>query len=192
MCTGSYRFPLGEFECVSLSDGSLDYPLKSFFANVPLEQVEEALRRRDLPTDYITTPYTYLYVDTGAHRVLVDMGAGHLGPRTGKLVENMQAAGIRQIHVPYLQLFRHVLPPEGRLRSTNALSGSGHRMGGDDAGRGTHDHLLCPCPQFRQAIQPRFTPLSLELCSCAAHISLPSLMTPVSQIFATSRVSFVR
>jgi glyoxylase-like metal-dependent hydrolase (beta-lactamase superfamily II) len=95
MCTGSYRFPLGEFECVSLSDGSLDYPLKNFFANVPLERVEEALRRRDLPTDYITTPYTYLYVDTGAHRVLVDMGAGHLGPRTGKLVENMQAAHIR-------------------------------------------------------------------------------------------------
>jgi glyoxylase-like metal-dependent hydrolase (beta-lactamase superfamily II) len=86
---------LGEFECVSLSDGSLDYPLKNFFANVPLERVEEALRRRDLPTDYITTPYTYLYVDTGAHRVLVDMGAGHLGPRTGKLVENMQTAHIR-------------------------------------------------------------------------------------------------
>jgi glyoxylase-like metal-dependent hydrolase (beta-lactamase superfamily II) len=95
MCTGSYRFALGAFECISLSDGSLDYPLKNFFANVPLERIEEALRRRDLPTDYITTPYTYLYVDTSAHRVLVDMGAGHLGPRTGKLVENMQAAGIR-------------------------------------------------------------------------------------------------
>lgn len=94
MNTGSYRFKLGAFECVSLSDGSLDYPLQSFFANVPLERVEQALRQRDLPTDYITTPYTYLYVDTGAQRVLVDMGAGHLGPRTGKLVENMGAAGI--------------------------------------------------------------------------------------------------
>jgi glyoxylase-like metal-dependent hydrolase (beta-lactamase superfamily II) len=95
MNTGSYRFKLGAFECVSLSDGSLDYPLQNFFANVPLEQVEQALRQRDLPTDYITTPYTYLYVDTGAQRVLVDMGAGHLGPRTGKLVENMGAAGIQ-------------------------------------------------------------------------------------------------
>ncbi len=95
MNTGSYHFKLGEFDCVSLSDGSLDYPLQNFFANVPLERVEQALRERDLPTDYITTPYTYLYADTGAHRVLVDMGAGHLGPRTGKLVENMQAAGIQ-------------------------------------------------------------------------------------------------
>lgn len=95
MNTGSYHIKLGAFDCVSLSDGSLDYPLQSLFANVALERIEEALRQQDLPTDYITTPYTYLYVDTGAHRVLVDMGAGHLGPRTGKLVENMQAVGIQ-------------------------------------------------------------------------------------------------
>jgi glyoxylase-like metal-dependent hydrolase (beta-lactamase superfamily II) len=94
MNTGSYQFQLGDFECVSLSDGSLDYPLENFFANVPMEQVKEALRQRDLPTDYITTPYTYLYADTGQHRVLVDMGAGNLGPRTGQLLANMQSAGI--------------------------------------------------------------------------------------------------
>jgi glyoxylase-like metal-dependent hydrolase (beta-lactamase superfamily II) len=92
--TGSYRFKLGDFECVSLSDGSVDYPLQSFFANVPRAHVEEALQRRDLPIDYVTTPYTYLYVDTGAHRVLVDMGAGDLRPSTGRLVPNMVAAGI--------------------------------------------------------------------------------------------------
>lgn len=94
MSTDSYRFKLGDFECVSLSDGSLDYPLENFFANVPIEQIQEALRQRNLPTDYITTPYTYLHVDTGQHRVLVDMGAGDLGPRTGRLIQNMQAAGI--------------------------------------------------------------------------------------------------
>jgi len=93
MSTGSYHFQLGDFECVSLSDGSLDYPLENFFANVPIEQIQEALRQCNLPTDYITTPYTYLYVDTGQHRVLVDMGAGDLGPRTGQLLQNMQAAG---------------------------------------------------------------------------------------------------
>jgi hypothetical protein len=81
-----YRFQLGEFECVSLSDGSVDYPLKNLFANVPIEQVEEALRQRNLPVEHVTTPYTYLYVDTGEHRVLVDMGAGSLRPRTGRLV----------------------------------------------------------------------------------------------------------
>jgi len=92
--TDSYRFKLGDFECVSLSDGSLDYPLQNFFANVPKAQIEEALRQRNLPIDYITTPYTYLYINTGEHRVLVDMGAGDLVPTTGRLLQSMEGAGI--------------------------------------------------------------------------------------------------
>ncbi len=95
MDTESYRFKLGDFECVSISDGSHDYPLQDFFANVPKEQIEELLRQRNLPTDHITTPYTYLFVNTGEHRVLVDMGAGNLLPTTGRLVQNMKAAGIK-------------------------------------------------------------------------------------------------
>jgi glyoxylase-like metal-dependent hydrolase (beta-lactamase superfamily II) len=100
MNIGNYHFRLGAFECVSLCDGGWDYPLKNIFANVPLEQVQKALRLRNLPAAYITTPYTYLFVNTGEHRVLVDMGAGdHLAPRTGKLLQNMEGAGIdpRQI-----------------------------------------------------------------------------------------------
>ncbi len=95
----SYSFKLGDFDCISVLDGSLDYPLKNFFANVPLAQVEQALRQRGHPIDYITTPYTYLYVDTGEHRVLVDMGAGTLGPNTGQLVENIRAAGIDPLQI---------------------------------------------------------------------------------------------
>jgi glyoxylase-like metal-dependent hydrolase (beta-lactamase superfamily II) len=94
MSNRSYSFPLGDFTCVCLSDGSLDYPLQNLFANVPLQEIEIALRQRNLPTDYITTPYTYLYINTRENHVLVDMGAGHLGPRTGKLMQSIQAAGI--------------------------------------------------------------------------------------------------
>lgn len=90
----SYSFPLGDFTCICLSDGSLDYPLQNFFANVPLEEIEAALRQQGLPTDYITTPYTYLYTDTQENHVMVDMGAGHLGPRTGKLMHSIQGSGI--------------------------------------------------------------------------------------------------
>jgi hypothetical protein len=73
--TGSYRFEIGEFECVSVSDGALNYPPESFFANVPLERVEEALHKRNLPTAQIMTPYSCLFIDTGEHRVMVDTGA---------------------------------------------------------------------------------------------------------------------
>lgn len=94
MTTDSYRFRLGDFECVSISDGSYDYPLQNFFANVPKEQVETILRQRNLPTDHITTPYTFLYIKAPEHQVLVDMGAGSLGPNTGRMRHNMQGAGI--------------------------------------------------------------------------------------------------
>ena len=104
----SFRFEIGEFECVSVSDGALNYPPESFFANVPLERVEEALREGNLPTSRIMTPYTCLFVDTGEHRVLIDVGAGDLGANaarmfpgldhstsvTGLLLENLRAAGM--------------------------------------------------------------------------------------------------
>ena len=94
MRTENYRFKLGEFECVSLSDGTMDYPLQNLFANVPKVHIEAMLQQRNLPIDFITTPYTFLYFNTGKQRVLVDMGAGDLAPTTGKLLQNMRAAGI--------------------------------------------------------------------------------------------------
>lgn len=65
------------------------------FANVPREQVEAALRQRGLPIESVTTPYSYLFVNTGQQRVLVDMGAGGLLPGTGHLLQSMQAAEIK-------------------------------------------------------------------------------------------------
>jgi glyoxylase-like metal-dependent hydrolase (beta-lactamase superfamily II) len=108
MDTGSFRFEIGEFECASISDGALNYPPESFFANAPLERVEEALRERNLPTAQIMTPYTCLFIDTGEYRVMVDTGAGNLGAHaaqvfpgldhstsvTGLLPENLRAEGI--------------------------------------------------------------------------------------------------
>lgn len=93
MNTGSYRFKLGNFECVSITDGSHDYQPQGFFANVPKEHIEDILRQHNLPTDHITTPYTYLFVNTGDNQVLMDMGAGN-PPKTGKMLQNMAGAGI--------------------------------------------------------------------------------------------------
>jgi glyoxylase-like metal-dependent hydrolase (beta-lactamase superfamily II) len=108
MDTESYRFPLGGFHFISISDGTFNYPLEAFFANVPKEEVKEVLRQHDLPTDRITTPYTCLFVDTGQHRVLIDTGAGNLAAAapmmfpsidhattvTGTLLRNLEATGI--------------------------------------------------------------------------------------------------
>ena len=109
MNTETFRFKVGRFECVSISDGAFNYPLESFFANVPKQQIVEILRQHNLPTEHITTPYTCLLVDSGQHQVLIDTGAGNLGVHaaklfpsvdhsttvTGKLLGNLRAIGVQ-------------------------------------------------------------------------------------------------
>jgi glyoxylase-like metal-dependent hydrolase (beta-lactamase superfamily II) len=90
-----YRFKTGNFECISVSDGSYDYDPFHLFTNITKDQNIEILRKYNLPTDKITSPYTFLFVNTGQHKVLADMGAGNLGPRTGKLVKNLISSGIK-------------------------------------------------------------------------------------------------
>lgn len=91
---GYYRLQLGNYKCVSLWDGNVDYKLESMVTNAPLPDVKAALQAHGLPKDAITTPYAYLYVDTGKHKILVDMGAGNLTPDTGRLLESMHDAGL--------------------------------------------------------------------------------------------------
>lgn len=78
-----YCFDLGEFSCIAVSDGSVNYPISSFAKDVPLIEIEHALSQRGLPITHIFTPYTCLYVDTGLNKVLIDTG---LGPSLAKSV----------------------------------------------------------------------------------------------------------
>ena len=89
-----HHFKIGDFKCMCINDGGKNYPLERFFKNVPREQIENVLRERNLPIDFIYTPYTHLIVDTGKHLVLVDTGAGNLIPNNGKLAPSMKSAGI--------------------------------------------------------------------------------------------------
>jgi len=94
MDTEYYRFQLGSFECVSFYDGFHDYKHEQMFANVSRPDVESALQAHGFSPEAVTTPFTFLYVNTGKHRILVDIGAGDLLPTTGKLLQNIYNAGI--------------------------------------------------------------------------------------------------
>jgi glyoxylase-like metal-dependent hydrolase (beta-lactamase superfamily II) len=136
MGAGSFRFGVGEFECVSVSDGALNYPPESLFSNVPLERVEEAMRQLDPPTAQVMTPYTCLFIDTGEHRVLVDTGAGNLGAHaaqmfpgldhstsvTGLLLENMRSSGVEPSEIDTV-IITHAHPDHvgGTLNETGEL-----------------------------------------------------------------------
>ena len=97
--TDSYRFKVGTFECIVVSDGTFAYPhpAQIFFANAPKERLEQALRKHNITLEeweQYVSPYPTLVINTGQHQVLVDTGAGGFVPTTGKLIPNLQAEGI--------------------------------------------------------------------------------------------------
>ena len=104
MNTDIYRFKLGDFQCIAVSDGTHTYAPPTFpppaiflFANAPRERLEQTLREHNLyPEQWAewVSPYICLAVNTGQHQVLVDTGADGLGPNTGKLVQNLKVVGI--------------------------------------------------------------------------------------------------
>jgi glyoxylase-like metal-dependent hydrolase (beta-lactamase superfamily II) len=165
MDAGSFRFGVGEFECVSVSDGALNYPPESLFSNVPLEHVEEALRQLDLPTSQVMTPYTCLYIDTGEHRVLVDTGAGDLGAHaaqvfpgldhstsvTGLLLENLRDSGVEPSEIDTV-VITHAHPDHvgGTLEETGGLvfPNTNYFISGEEWGFWTSDEATTKAPPF--------------------------------------------
>ena len=90
-----YSFKIGKFSCLSVSDGTYDYKSTSFLPGISEDEIKKILVEHGVPTDIIVSPYTFLFVDTGQHKILCDMGAGKLGPNTGKLMESLKSAGIQ-------------------------------------------------------------------------------------------------
>jgi glyoxylase-like metal-dependent hydrolase (beta-lactamase superfamily II) len=89
-----YRFKLGDFACVCISDGGMNYPVQGMFKDIPLDQAETILRRHALPTTHVYTPYTLLYIDTGAHKVLVDTGIGRYGKHAREMWPQVDNSGL--------------------------------------------------------------------------------------------------
>ncbi len=91
-----HRFTIGVFDAVAVSDGTMSVPAYPTYApNADPREVERTLRAHGLPADHYDLQGTALVVDTGAHRVLIDAGAGaELGPGLGRLAANLRAAGV--------------------------------------------------------------------------------------------------
>jgi glyoxylase-like metal-dependent hydrolase (beta-lactamase superfamily II) len=91
---GFYRFKLGTFEMVSVSDGTLAVPAALFAGNATPEQIAEVLQA-GFETETLSPHCNVLYVNTGQNKVLIDTGNGTLsGDTVGKLLTNLQAAQI--------------------------------------------------------------------------------------------------
>ncbi|WP_419899878.1 MBL fold metallo-hydrolase [Roseomonas sp. USHLN139] len=99
-----HRFRFGEFEATVISDGRLPLgkPVPAFPASPPAEIVG-LLEGAFLPPDAATLEQNILVLNTGKQLILFDTGMGDsmgpaskmFGPTTGKMLENMRAAGIQ-------------------------------------------------------------------------------------------------
>ncbi len=94
---GFRRLKVGNVEVIALLDGITRRPLgEEFVANAPLADVRALLTSQSLSPDYVDVPYTPFLVVAGNRRVLMDTGLGEFGgPTTGKLLENLAAAGFK-------------------------------------------------------------------------------------------------
>lgn len=98
-----YRFRLGEFEGTVVSDGPLALgPPEGAFKGTGKADLERDLRDSFLPADNVVLEQNGLILNTGRQLVLFDTGMGPVklfGPTTGRLIENMKAAGIEPAQI---------------------------------------------------------------------------------------------
>ena len=94
-----YRFKLGGFEATVISDGplSLGAPQDGIFAGVTKADFVNLLNDNYLPSNQIEMEQNTLLINTGDKLVLFDTGDGGskmFGPKSGRQVANLKAAGI--------------------------------------------------------------------------------------------------
>jgi glyoxylase-like metal-dependent hydrolase (beta-lactamase superfamily II) len=93
--SGIYRFKLGSFELISLSDGVLEVPAALFAGNATAEQLTAVLKE-GFQSEKLTPDCNILYVNTGKNKVLIDTGSGSFAPAktVGKLLATLEEAQI--------------------------------------------------------------------------------------------------
>jgi glyoxylase-like metal-dependent hydrolase (beta-lactamase superfamily II) len=93
---GYYRFNVGDIEVTALHDGHTMFDINAQrFPNAPDADLKALLSSQFMPTEKGVSPFNTVIVNTGSKLILIDAGFNNNGaPTTGKMVENMAAAGI--------------------------------------------------------------------------------------------------
>src|SRR5262249_8362930 len=88
---GFYRAALGSFEVTALSDGTAPRHLDQILSKPDIVVAEYTANHQREPIGLSINAYL---INTGAHLVLIDTGAGKLfGATSGLLITNLKAAG---------------------------------------------------------------------------------------------------
>jgi len=89
----SYRFKIGDIQCLAVNDGGVIGKADMLFTNAPEEELLQVLQRYGLKPDHLPSTWTCLLVKTSAHVVLVDAGLGTDGEYGGQLLPILRREG---------------------------------------------------------------------------------------------------
>ncbi|MGA2770218.1 MAG: MBL fold metallo-hydrolase [Bryobacteraceae bacterium] len=89
-----YTFRVGEAACTALCDGTLAYPVAIVTQGLSEEEQAHLTSQYDAAGGHVKIPYTALLVETARERILLDTGAGPLGPDTGRLPSLLESRWI--------------------------------------------------------------------------------------------------
>jgi len=91
----TYRFRVGDFTCIAICDKGDLRSVANLYTNVAVDQVAAAGRSLGYDIDAFPMPCTPLFVDTGAQRVLIDVGRPQVeAGGDGYLLQGLRAQGI--------------------------------------------------------------------------------------------------
>jgi len=93
----TYSFNIGQFKCLSISDGiqPIDAELlRTFFAGSSDDELALALNNHSISPDHYDLQCNCLLIDTGDARILIDSGGGpFFDPHLGLLGPGLESAG---------------------------------------------------------------------------------------------------
>ncbi len=102
---GWHRFAVGAFQITVLSDGNLVVPTDAIGTNADRDSVTSFLENRHLDPATNFAHTNHVLIDTGAAKILVDVGSGErFQPSAGRLSGNLEAAGIDPSSITHVAL----------------------------------------------------------------------------------------
>ena len=124
-----YRYKIGSIEITVVSDGINTLPVTpEFVLNVPVDEVNAALRDAFMQPGTFVYPYNPIVINTGSRLIVVDMGTGEAAFRAskgmnGQLMTNLAAAGIDRNAIDTVLISHyHGDHINGLLRADNSLT----------------------------------------------------------------------